>query len=394
MKALFFIRSLECGGAERQLVLLTNELGRRGHDVAIAVFRRGGVRERDIDASRVRLLDLGLGSRWDFGLFYLRLCALVRRERPAALHGYLSAGNLAAAAAAPWAPGVRVVWGIRDSNMDMKRYSRATRFYHAVSCRMAFAADAIVVNSMAGLRHAESLGLPSAKLLHVPNGIDTDAFAPDPEGGARVRAECGIAGTDRLIAMVGRLDPMKGHEVFLRAATMVASADSRARFACIGSGAPELRRRLEEQAAQLLPPQRLFWLPERADMRAVYSAMDVFCSASVFGEGFPNVLAEAMACGRTCVATDVGDAAYVAGAAARIVPPGDPRALATALLEGLAAPAAGLEGRKRIASLFSVSRLADRTEAVLAGGSRTHPSESGSWRQAAGASDSCKVVTR
>jgi glycosyltransferase involved in cell wall biosynthesis len=105
-------------------------------------------------------------------------------------------------------------------------------------------------------------------------------------------------------------------------------------------------------------------------MAALYNGLDLLCSAS-YTEGFPNVIAEAMACGVRCVATDVGDSADLLGRPNLLVRPGDPQALAAALehlldSSALDAAAAAPEARLRILSRYSIAKLADATEAAMA----------------------------
>jgi len=108
----------------------------------------------------------------------------------------------------------------------------------------------------------------------------------------------------------------------------------------------------------------------KADMAAVYNALDCVCLSSASGEGFPNVLGEAMACGVPCVATDVGDAALVLGGTGGVVRPGDAVGLANGLAAMLArtAQAGGTTGeacRRRITMEFSAARMVAATEALL-----------------------------
>ena len=365
MKLMFLIESLGCGGAERQLVALANELGRRGHDVTVAVFRRGGDREQDLDLARVRLIDLKKESGRGHLSFFLRLWKLVRRERPNVLHGYLSAGNLAAGAVGLLTGGVRIYWGIRDSNIDVARYSFMTKLVRAAGPLLSWTADRIIVNSRAGLEFSVASGYPRRKLAHIPNGIATESFGPDRAAGEAVRRSWGLESRHRVVGLVGRIDPMKDHETFLRAAAVVLKSESEARFVCVGGGNEALRLRLAALTGELGLDARVRWIPPVTEMRAAYNAFDVYCSSSSFGEGFPNVVGEAMACGVPCVVTDIGDAALVVGSTAPVTPAGDAPRLATAILAQLRNPESGLAGRERIARFFSIAQLADRTEQAL-----------------------------
>ncbi|MEK7801721.1 MAG: glycosyltransferase, partial [Pseudomonadota bacterium] len=93
---MFLARSLERGGAERQLVLLATGLAARGHLVSVAVFYGGGIYEAELASAGVRIVDLRKQGRWDFLPFLCRLVRVLRIERPATLHGYLTVPNVLA----------------------------------------------------------------------------------------------------------------------------------------------------------------------------------------------------------------------------------------------------------------------------------------------------------
>lgn len=381
MRVLFLARTLRMGGAERQLVALARGLRRGGHDVAVAVFYAGGRFEEELRGDGISVHDLAKSGRWDTLAFALRLVKLVRRERPDVLHSYLDSPNLAAAALKRFFPSVKVVWGIRSSKTDFQAYdwlqgasARAERVASPL-------ADGVIANSEAARRRLLEAGFSPRDLVVIPNGIDCDAFRPDPAGRERLRAEWSVPAGHQLVGLVARLDPVKDHPTFLRAAGRVAAARPDVRFVCVGGGGSgEYRERLVRLAREQGLEARLTWAGERRVTRAEYSAFDVAVLSSLAGEGFPNVLAEAMACGSPVVATDSGDARAIVGDTGVVVPPKDFEALARgicATLDRLREPGAGAgPTRARIEAEYSVDALVRRTtealERIRAGGlSRT-----------------------
>jgi glycosyltransferase involved in cell wall biosynthesis len=334
--------------------------------VAIALFYSGAPLENEIDRSRVRLIPLDKRSRWDLLSFYWTLLRVVQREQPDVLHGWMSDPNLVASVIRLMYPKARIFWCIRCANVEMVLDRVASTAYW-FERRLSHFADCIVVNSRAGVNHAASRGFPLEKMFHIPNGIDVNSLYFDPSAGQRVRVDWGFTGSERLIGLVGRRDAIKDHAGFLRAAARLAQQLPEARFVCIGDGPEQYRANLEALSRELGLEQKVMWVPARPDVRAVYNALDVVCLCSL-SEGFPNVIGEAMACGRHCVVTDVGDCSFLVGNAGVVVPPNDPEALAVGLRQALSlARNPNARGRQRILEHFTVTHLADRTEKLLLG---------------------------
>lgn len=368
MKIVLLIRSLNLGGTERQTALLARGLGARGHDVVVAVLYAAGTPlEREAAAAGARILALGKKSRWDVLGFLPSLIARLRAERPDALHAFLPTANILAVLARPFLRGARVVLGVRASNMDLGRYDALSRFSYWLEGKLARFADRAIANSEAGRDMALARGFPAGTLAVIPNGIDGERFRPDSALRRATRAAWGIAEDTPLIGVVARLDPMKGHHIFLEAAQRMRDKRPGLRFVCVGSGPEEIQ--LKQTAQGLGLDAALLFMPERPDAEAALNALDLVVLPSLFGEGFPNVLGEAMACGVPCVASDVGAAREILGDEGAVVKHGDAGALAQACLAALDAPggpAAGQRRRAQVLSLYGVNAMVDRTEAILA----------------------------
>lgn len=368
MRILFLCRSLEVGGAERQLVELAKGLKRRGHDVSVALLYGGGPLAATLAGTGIRICDLRKTGRWDAAGFWLRLVRLVRHERPDVLHSYLTVPNLLAASLRSLLRRSAIVWGIRASRIDAQHYDWLVNWTERLAVLASKRVDRIIVNSHAGLADHLRMGYPAASMRVVENGIDTDRFIPDRTKGVELREHWGVLPNELVVGMVGRLDPMKGHGVFFKAASMIAAHMPQVRFVCIGGGNSAYAEDLRRQANRSLGA-RLIWQDTVHDPVPAYNALDALCSASEFGEGFSNVIAEAMACGVPCVATDVGDSARIVGHSAYIAAPADPGSLhraLTALLDDLRAQTVHRTAlRQRIIDSYSLERLTLRTEEVL-----------------------------
>lgn len=369
LRILFLIQDLNHGGAQRQLSLLARGLRARGHEVGVAVFYPGGPLTAELTLAGVRLYPLDKRGRWDLAGFLWRLWRCLRVARPQVLHGYLMVSNLLVAFMGAGRPGLRVVWGLRASDMQTRHYDWTAGLIRRLECRLSGLADLCISNSEAGRRHAVAAGFPASRLRVVANGIDTERFQPDPAAGLAQRRHWGVPPDTPLIGLVARLDPMKDHPTFLAMAARLLARRPALRLVCVGGGPTPYRAALQAEARRLGLHPALLWAGDCTAMAAVYNALDLLVSSSAFGEGFANVIGEAMACQVPCVVTAVGDGAIIVGDTGAVVPPADPRILADACEHLLAMPARrrqqGQRARKRIMERYSVARLVTDTEQLL-----------------------------
>jgi glycosyltransferase involved in cell wall biosynthesis len=258
--------------------------------------------------------------------------------------------------------GARVVWGLRHSDITIVRQTLVDRWMSHAGALLSRQSDRIIANSQMGRSFHIAGGYCEARITVIPNGIDTETFSILPRQREAVRREWNVASDQILIGRAARLDPLKDYPSFLRAAAIVSRRHPGAKFACIGDGTD--CEQLRQMALEVGIGHRMIWAGGRADMSAVYNALDI-CVSSSLSEGFPNAVAEPMACGTPCVVTDVGDSAVVVGTAGVIVPAGDPAALADGLGEVIANwqqyPRERV--RRQIMDNFSLERLVASTEA-------------------------------
>ena len=366
MRIAFLIHSLGIGGAERQLTVLSKGLHDRGHDVVVIVFYSGGPLESELIAAGVRIRSLNKRGRWDVHAIGGRLLRFVRQENPDLLYAFDGTPNLAGLLPRLLLQNLKVVWGIRCSDMDWAHYDGASRFISALMARMAGFAHALIANSNAGMRHYASQGYPREKMVVIPNGVDTLRFRPDQALRSRVRAEWGVAEHEVLIGLVARLDPMKDHVTFVHSAARIAKQRSGVRFVCVGDGPAALKNSLKLLTEELGLGDLFLWVGARIDMPAVQNALDVAVSSSAYGEGISNAISEAMACGTPCVVTNVGDSSWIVGPIGEVVPPKNPEALSVAILSVLdQRPYDYGLIRQRIIDHMSITTLLTRTESVL-----------------------------
>ena len=369
------ISDLDTGGAEMMLAKLVGAMDRaRLSNTVISLTDRGQLGEQ-IESSGVAVHTLGM-KRGRPDIFALpRLIRLFKTLEPTIVQSWLYHADLLSTVAVKFSGSPILVWNVRCSDMDLKRYPPLTRWVQRVLAWWSATPAAVVVNSEAGKQQHERVGYRPRRWDVIPNGFDTQRFHPDSSVRVSFRKEWHVPEDAVVVALVARVDPMKDHDTFLNAAQEVSKARQNVCFLLVGKDTQTLAPAV---AAKGLTDQvRL--LGYRSDIECLLPVVDVLCLSSAFGEGFPNVLGEAMACGIPCVSTDVGDARSIIGDTGLVVPVRDPASLAHAIIDLIdRGPAArehlGRAARARIETEYSLARIVDRYTALYSDLSFNNPS--------------------
>lgn len=358
MKVLHIIGDRDIGGAGRYLLTLVTQPAFRAFEVIVACPE--GPLAGELKKAGVQVLHFE-GADLSFSIpLVFRLYRLIRMVRPDLVHTHASlAGRLAARLS-----GVRALvytkHGLASSEEAFVQVRGRRRLANALASRLL--SDRIIAISRAVERELAAQGADPRRITVVYNGVDLDG----PATGVSVRP-AGIPEGDPLVGMVGRLSPEKGYRYFLEAAALVRPRKPGARFVIVGGG-PE-RGEIADKVRELGLDGVLLMTGFRADVGEIMGALDVLVLAST-AEGLGLVILEAMAAGKPVVATRVGGIpeAVEDGVTGLLVPPGDPGAMAGAIL-ALAADRAraaemGRAGRKRVEEKFSGRAMAEETARI------------------------------
>jgi glycosyltransferase involved in cell wall biosynthesis len=222
----------------------------------------------------------------------------------------------------------------------------------------------------------ETLGFATDRTTVIPNGFDCEEFKPSTRARIALREELAVGDDTILIGLMGRFHAQKDHRTFLQAARLLSEAKEGLHFVLAGRGVDPQNRELAQLIERFRLNGRAHLLGERRDMPDLTAALDIATSTSSFGESFPNVIGEAMACGVPCVVSDVGHSAAIVGDTGHVVSPRDPAALSAAWLSLLDMGAAarvelGAAARQRILSKFSLGQVVRQYEAAYDDALRT-----------------------
>ncbi|MGP1449745.1 MAG: glycosyltransferase [Wolinella sp.] len=362
---LLAIRSLDKGGAERQMVTLSRALVGKNFDVTLVVLVSGGALESELKNSYVKLISLDKKKSIDFAALN-RLRILIKEEKFNFIYSFLPEMNIFCLLASRFllkAP--KIIWGFRSSDMDIKSYGFKSRVYYKLERILSPFADMIIANSNHSLKYHESIGYTMNKTRVIHNGIDTFKFSPNSSSRHHFRERLGIKNDEIVIGISARLDKAKGYPVLAHAAKGILEKNPRVRFLAAGLIEPNIYKECMGILGTL--SERFSFLGLQDDISAFYNSLDILVSSSLT-ESFSNSIAEGMACGVVPVVSAAGDSPLIVGDVGEVVKVGDSHDLEQKLSLVLEydLKAEGKRARERIVQLYSVNEMINKTiEAVV-----------------------------
>lgn len=367
MKILHIITGLYQGGAESALFrLTTNKFNDPSvSHIVVSMLDSGIYGQYFIDHGiEVHTLNMKQGAISFRGLY--KLWSLIRKVNPDIVQTWMYHSDLLGGIAARLA-GKRCVWGIVNFNLSPSIASRSTR-WTAKACAILsnlIPAKIISCSAQAVLSH-QAIGYSKKIFTTIPLGYDLDEFKRDEKAGNLLRKSWGVSRNTIVIGFLARWNVQKDHANMLRAFSILRSKYINSFCIFAGPGMEESNTDLKKIIDQtdggnerLILAGRVNSIPE------IMSAFDLHVLPSL-GEAFPNVVAEAMACGTPCIVTDVGDAATIVDNIGWVVPPANSIALANAIDQAISLmnnkklwdEKVNLS-RKRILENYSMSRMLD-----------------------------------
>lgn len=371
VKILHLITGLGLGGAEAMLANVVYGLDPARFQHKVVSLTDAGAHGPKLRATGVEVLALRMTRGIPSWRAWRQLRQCLRTEAPHVVQTWMYHADLVGLVATVGLKTTALIWNLRCADMEFAHYSRLTAWIVRALARASAKPYGVVVNSMAGQRHHLTLGYQPRRWEVIPNGFDITKFKPDSTAAHRICLELGIPPETPLIGMVARVDPMKDHETFLRAAVLLKDLDQKPAFVMIGAGTEALASRIA--AYGLTGNTRL--LGVRSDVARFMPAFRLLALSSI-SEGFPNVLGEAMAAGVCCVATDIGDVRALIGETGIVVPPRDPVELANGMREVLSlSPQSyatrAAAARQRIVQYYALDAIIQKYDALYSAAAKS-----------------------
>jgi len=318
MKIIHIITGLGDGGAENTLYKICKNdnynkhvvISLKGPDKYSSLLRKIG--------TKIYHLEMKFFSVSKF----LYLIKLLRFLKPAVVQTWLVHGDLIGGIAAKLSGFQNIVWNIRYSNLEIQKTNLINLLLIKILAKLShIIPKKIVVVSKSAKKNCINLGYNKKKLVLINNGFELSFLKPNKALKLSFRRKLKIKKKIPILGNVARFAPMKDHMNLLKALSLIRLKNIDFLCVLVGNNIDKDNIKLVNQIKKLQLNSNIKLLGHSSNVVEIMNGIDIYVQSSRYGEGFPNVVAEAMACETPCIVTDTGDAAFIIGKNGWVVPP-------------------------------------------------------------------------
>ncbi len=371
MKVLHIITGLSDGGAEAVLYRLC--LFDKEHDHVVISLQNEDkygplIKDLGID---VYTLDFLNGKVRILGL--VKLFRLIKKLKPDVIQTWMYHADFVGGIVGRIAGIKNIVWGVHHTTLVKEKSKSSTILIARINAFISnFVPKKIIYCASKSREVQESIGFNKSRGEVIANGYDVASFNQNDSLGKAFKDELNISSETFLIGHVGRYNPQKDHQTLFESLSILKQKHLKFNALIIGTNLDNNNKELVEMLNKADLNDCVHLLGKRSDIPSVMNGIDLFVLSSAFGEAFPNVLNESMACGTPCVATDVGDSASIIGNTGWIASAQKSDTIAEAMIKAFEEKHSNKnlwlqrkkDCRKRIVENFSIEKMIKRYKKV------------------------------
>lgn len=238
---------------------------------------------------------------------FLNFKNIIKKISPDIVQGWMTHGNFASVLAYFILSGrPSLFWNIRQTVYKLKHEYILTRFLFLINILLSRIPNGIISNANISIKQLIKFGYKNDSFILIPNGFDTNYWKPDHNLRQIERNKLKFNENDFVLGYVGRYHPMKNIKLLLEAFHKLSQQNSKIKLVIVGQNLNNYNIK-EKSIIDMIPQNQILIIDNTEDVKKYYNIFDLLILCSAWGEGFPNVLGEAMSSELCCISTPVGD---------------------------------------------------------------------------------------